>query len=105
MEEFEKMKSGLLYNPAEQGIAKIHNRIMALCEKLNKVSIKNQPLRRKVLKKIIPDMGDGAFIVSPFNCEYGSNIKIGKNFFSNFNCIILDVAPVKIGDNVNTPVR
>ena len=48
MEEFEKMKSGLLYNPAEQGIAKIHNRIMALCEKLNKVSIKNQPLRRKV---------------------------------------------------------
>lgn len=99
MEEFEKMKSGLLYNPAESGIAAKHNNIMALCEKLNRVTIKNQPRRKKILKKIIPSMGDGAFIVSPFNCEYGSNIKIGKNFFSNFNCIILDVAPVTIGDN------
>ena len=47
MEEFEKMKSGLLYNPAESGIAAKHNNIMALCEKLNRVTIKNQPRRKK----------------------------------------------------------
>ena len=36
----------------------------------------------------------------PFYCDYGSHIEVGENFFANYNCTILDVAPVKIGDNV-----
>ena len=42
---------------------------------------------------------DGAFVNPPFFCDYGSHIHVGKNFFANYNCTIIDVAPVVIGDN------
>lgn len=42
---------------------------------------------------------EGACINSPFYCDYGSHIEAGKNFFANYNCTIIDVAKVKIGDN------
>lgn len=42
---------------------------------------------------------EGAFINPPFYCDYGKHIEVGKNFFANYNCTILDVAKVKIGDN------
>lgn len=42
---------------------------------------------------------DGAFINPPFYCDYGIHIEAGKNFYANYNCTILDVAKVKIGDN------
>lgn len=42
---------------------------------------------------------EGAFINPPFYCDYGTHIEVGKNFFANYNCTILDVAKVVIGDN------
>lgn len=42
---------------------------------------------------------DGAWVNPPFYCDYGFNIEVGKNFFANYNCTILDVAKVRIGDN------
>ena len=42
---------------------------------------------------------EGAFINPPFYCDYGTHIEVGKNFYANYNCTILDVAKVKIGDN------
>ena len=42
---------------------------------------------------------DGACVNPPFYCDYGSHIEVGKNFFANYNCTIIDVAKVKIGDN------
>lgn len=42
---------------------------------------------------------ENAFITPPFFCDYGSHIEVGKNFFANFNCTIIDVAKVKIGNN------
>lgn len=52
--------------------------------------------------KIVKDLlgkSEGAFINPPFYCDYGSHIEAGKNFFANYNCTIIDVAKVKIGDN------
>lgn len=42
---------------------------------------------------------EDAFINPPFYCDYGTNIEVGKNFFANYNCTLLDVAKIKIGDN------
>ncbi len=50
--------------------------------------------------KILGKAGEGAFINPPFFCDYGTNIEVGDHFFANYNCTILDVAKVKIGDNV-----
>ncbi len=42
---------------------------------------------------------EDAMVNPPFYCDYGKHIEVGKNFFANYNCTILDVAKVKIGDN------
>ena len=52
----------------------------------------------KIVKELL-GKSDGAFVNPPFYCDYGSHIEVGKNFFANYNCTIIDVAKVKIGDN------
>ncbi|EGU46310.1 acetyltransferase [Vibrio ichthyoenteri ATCC 700023] len=54
---------------------------------------------REAIDRLIPN-AQGAYIEPPFRCDYGENIVVGKNFFANFNCVVLDVAKVTIGDNV-----
>ncbi len=54
------------------------------------------------IQEIVKDLlgkSEGAFINPPFYCDYGTHIEVGKNFYANYNCTILDVAKVKIGDN------
>ena len=51
-----------------------------------------------IVKELLGKSED-AFINPPFYCDYGSHIEVGKNFFANYNCTIIDVAKVKIGDN------
>ena len=53
---------------------------------------------REVVAELFPG-SEGAFINPPFYCDYGNHIKVGKNFFANYNCTIIDVANVTIGDN------
>lgn len=52
----------------------------------------------RIVKELL-GKSEGAFINPPFYCDYGFNIEVGKNFFANYNCTILDVAKVVIGDN------
>lgn len=52
----------------------------------------------KIVKELLGKSED-AFINPPFYCDYGSHIEVGRNFFANYNCTIIDVAKVKIGDN------
>lgn len=52
----------------------------------------------RIVKKLL-GKSENAFINPPFYCDYGSHIEVGKNFFANYNCTIIDVAKVIIGDN------
>lgn len=52
----------------------------------------------EIVKELL-GKSENAFINPPFYCDYGSHIEVGKNFFANYNCTIIDVAKVKIGDN------
>ena len=52
----------------------------------------------EIVKELL-GKSENAFINPPFYCDYGKNIEVGKNFFANYNCTIIDVAKVKIGDN------
>lgn len=52
----------------------------------------------KIVKELL-GKSEGAFINPPFYCDYGTHIEVGKNFFANYNCTIIDVAKVTIGDN------
>ena len=55
--------------------------------------------RDRLIRRIV-HMGEGGCIISPFYCDYGYHIRIGRNFFANTNLVILDGADVTIGDNV-----
>lgn len=56
--------------------------------------------KREMIKNILGKTGEEVYIEPPFRCDYGKNIEVGNNFFANYNCVILDVAKVKIGENV-----
>ena len=53
-----------------------------------------------VLRELLGALGEGSYIRPPFFCDYGSHIAIGRDVFMNFNCVILDVVPIAIGDRV-----
>lgn len=55
---------------------------------------------QQILKSIFGSVGANAWVNAPFRCDYGYNISIGNNFICNYNCVMLDVAPISIGDNV-----
>jgi maltose O-acetyltransferase len=55
-------------------------------------------IRRHLCMQIFRKGGDTVWIQPPFYCDYGSNIELGKRVFFNFNCVVLDVYRVRIGD-------
>lgn len=99
LSEKQKMLTGQLYHAscpelqAEQ-IANKHwmQRYNNSAELLNEQ-------RHGLLLEHFAAVGDGAVIRPPFHCDYGYNIHLGRNVFMNFNCVILDVCPVSIGDD------
>ena len=52
----------------------------------------------EVAKKLL-GKSENPFINPPFYCDYGKHIEVGRNFYANYNCTLLDVAKIKIGDN------
>src|SRR5262249_59118100 len=56
--------------------------------------------RARILRELFGAAGEGLWIEPPFYCDYGTNITLGAKVFFNFNCVVLDPAPVRVGDNV-----
>lgn len=54
----------------------------------------------ELTSQILGGVGKNCCITQPFHCDYGKHISVGDNFYTNYNCVILDVAKVEIGDNV-----
>lgn len=69
-----------------------------LTQELNTADRSDFEAIAKIVKKLL-GKSEGAFINPPFYCDYGTHIEVGKNFIANYNCTILDVAKVRIGDN------
>ena len=72
----------------------------SLCHKHNSISPDMVGLRQELIKKILGKTKSIFFIEQPFMCDYGCNIEIGENFYSNHNLLILDSDKVIFGDNV-----
>lgn len=71
-----------------------------LCRDYNDLRPRDTEAREALLRKILGKTEEGLLIEQPFYCDYGYNIKVGNNFYANFNLVILDEAPVTFGDNV-----
>jgi len=98
--EKDKMLAGEFYDPFDQQLAQERRRARLLLKALNDTRDDQTEERSRLIKELIPSAGAGTWIEPPFYCDYGSNILLGEKVFFNFNCVVLDVAPVRIGTGV-----
>lgn len=100
MTEKEKMISGELYDACDPGLVQDRANCKELCFDYNATRPKDMERRRELLHRILGHIEDQLIIEPPFHCDYGYNIRVGKNFYANHNLVILDCAPATFGDNV-----
>lgn len=97
MTNAERRDRGMVYIGDEQVFAE-----MAECKKklkkLNGLDRWEYEQINAAAKEVVPD-SENLFVIPPFYCEYGTHIRTGRNFFANYNCVLIDVAPIVIGDN------
>jgi maltose O-acetyltransferase len=98
MTEREKMIAGELYDPMDPELVRGRSRARELCFALNQTRDPDGDERRRLLENIFAAGGNSVLLEPPFFCDYGNNIQLGERCFFNFNCVILDVCPVRIGD-------
>ena len=95
--EKEKMLAGELYNALDKELSEERLKARLLIKRLNDTREDEVEERTRILNDLIPNAGEGLWLQPPFFCDYGFNITVGEKVFFNFNCIVLDVAPVTIG--------
>ena len=93
-----KMLAGELYDPLDPELVEARERARDFCQNLNATRERDQDVRRSILKQLCGQGGDSVWMQPPFFCDYGTNILLGERVFFNFNCVVLDVCVVKIGD-------
>ena len=93
-----KMLAGELYDPLDAELVRARERARDLCQDLNATREKDQEARRRILAELFGKGGESVWMQPPFYCDYGSNIFLGQRVFFNFNCVVLDVCDVRIGD-------
>src|SRR5262245_14307451 len=96
--ERDKMLAGELYDPLDPELVSARVRARDLCQALNATREADDVARRRILVDLFGAGGDDVWMQPPFFCDYGSNIFLGKRVFFNFNCVVLDVCAVRIGD-------
>jgi len=97
---WQKMIAGELYDALDPDLVAARERARGLCQDLNATGERDQDARRRLLAQLFASGGDSVWLQPPFWCDYGSNIHLGERVYFNFNCVVLDVCPVKIGDYV-----
>src|SRR5947208_12940605 len=96
--EREKMLAGALYDPLDPELVAGRERARDLCQALNATREGRGDARRAMLRELFGRGGDTVWMQPPFFCDYGTNIELGERVFFNFNCVVLDVCRVRIGD-------
>ncbi|MBP1181474.1 acetyltransferase-like isoleucine patch superfamily enzyme [Methylobacterium sp. PvR107] len=95
--EKQKMLAGEAYRPGDPELRMDAQRAREWMVRYNATLAASPAERRVMLRELFASVGEDAVVRPPFHCDYGQHISIGDGAFLNFNCVILDVAPVAIG--------
>jgi maltose O-acetyltransferase len=95
--ELEKMLAGEPYDALDAELVRRRQRARELQWSFNATLETEQARRRQLLSELLGRGGDSCWIQPPFFCDYGFNIELGDKVYFNFNCVVLDVASVKVG--------
>ena len=98
MTERQKMLAGEMYDPLDPELVSARERARDLCQALNATRESQQEERRRLLRNLFGAGGESVWMQPPFYCDYGANIELGERVFFNFNCVVLDVCRVRVGD-------
>lgn len=92
------MLEGELYDPLDKELSeeRVHTRL--LIKQLNDSREDQVQERSQILRSLLPNSGQDTWLQPPFYCDYGYNIILGEKVFFNFNCVVLDVMKVVIGN-------
>jgi len=96
--ERQKMLAGELYDPLDAELVAAREHARNLCQSLNATREAQQEERRRILGALFGAGGESVWMQPPFFCDYGANIELGERVFFNFNCVVLDVCRIRIGD-------
>ena len=100
MSNKEKMLTGEYYISWDEELTLEREKAKDLLFGFNNIRPSLRGERETIIHKLFGKVGKNCWIESPFNCDYGYNITVGDNFYTNTNCCILDCAKVTIGNNV-----
>ena len=98
--QLERMRAGDLYLADDPEIRAVASRARRLCDLFNRTGPDEDEDRTEILGELLGALGPDTEVRPPFHCDVGGNISIGARSFANFGLIVLDVAPVTIGDDV-----
>jgi len=99
MTNIERRDKGLVYI-SDGAVFDEQKIVRRLTQELNTVDRSDFASIKRIVNELLGKSDGEAFINPPFYCDYGSHIEVGKNFFANYNCTMLDVGMIRIGDNV-----
>lgn len=99
MTDYEKMTAGEVYDANAPELVEMRDRTADLCREYNDIRPSSYGERYEKLREILGACGSDSIVVQPFYCDYGRQIRLGANFFSNFGLTVLDEAEVTFGDN------
>ena len=100
MNQKERMLSGLPYKAWLDGLTEERVANKMRIHEYNLLRPDEHERREELIRSILGKAGKSVHVEAPFRCDYGYNIEVGDNFYANFNCTILDVGKVTIGNNV-----
>lgn len=92
--------TGQMYNDLTPELIAARARAVTLSDAYNRTFGQTQEVREASLRQLLKSVGPGTHFEPNFRCEFGFNITVGKSFYGNFDCVILDGGEVDIGDNV-----
>jgi maltose O-acetyltransferase len=96
--EREKMLAGELYDPLDPELVLARHRARDLCREFNATRDADHTQRRQILIELLGAGGTDVSIQPPFFCDYGQNIHLRQGCYFNFNCVLLDVCTIRVGD-------
>lgn len=97
--EKEKMLNGELYDASDEELTRDRMNARRISRLYNQTIETEESLRKKLLNELFGSVGGNIQIEPSFKCDYGYNIHVGENFYANYDCVILDVCEIQIGDN------
>nr|WP_141812773.1 sugar O-acetyltransferase [Nocardia bhagyanarayanae] len=104
-EHKQRMLRGELYKDSDPELVAERRRAQSLCDEFNRTAPDETARREQVLRELLGKLGEGSWIMPRFQCDYGYLIEIGANSFLNYDAILLDCAPITIGDDVSIGPR